>query len=89
MVIILVVDCLPIPFMDLIEHAMRESGFSRHERTFRFSALPTVTEHNKPQLLSGQWSVNKKAYDVILRERAEKDWHGRDVLYVSNLKALD
>lgn len=88
LVIILIVDCLPIPFMDLIEHAMRESGFSRHERTFRFSALPTVTEHNKPQLLSGQWSINKKAYDVILRERAEKDWHGREVMYVSNLKAL-
>lgn len=88
LVIILVVDCLPIPFMNLIDHAMREKGFSRHERSFRFSALPTVTEHNKPQLLSGQWSVNKKAYDIILKERAEKDWHGRRVLYVSNLKAL-
>ena len=88
LVIILVVDCLPIPFMKLIDHAMREKGFSAHERSFRFSALPTVTEHNKPQLLSGQWSVSKKAYDAILKERAEKDWHGRQVLYVSNLKAL-
>ncbi len=80
LVIILVVDCLPIPFMGLVEDAMRENGFSRHERTFRFSSLPTVTEHNKPQLLSGQWSVNKKAYDVIMKERAERDWQGREVV---------
>ncbi len=89
LVVIAVVDCLPISFMELVDDSLISAGFSRHEMSYRFSALPTVTEHNKPQMLSGQWSIKKnKPYESILTERVQADWRGRNVLYASNLKGL-
>ena len=88
LVIIAVVDCLPINFMQLIDDSLKKEGFSQHERTFCFSALPTVTEHNKPQLLSGQWSIKKKSYGAILKQRTQEDWQDREVKYVGNLREL-
>ncbi len=86
--VILVVDCLPINFWRLLDDALRNVGFSQHDRSYRFALLPTVTEHNKPRLLAGRWENDKTAYDELLRDRAKSEWAGRELIYVSSLKAL-
>ncbi|NTV35886.1 MAG: hypothetical protein HGA53_02940 [Anaerolineaceae bacterium] len=86
--VILVVDCLPINFWRLLDEALRNAGFSQHDRSYRFALLPTVTEHNKPRLLAGQWENDKAAYDELLQDRAKSEWAGRKLIYVSSLRAL-
>lgn len=86
--IILLIDCLPIPFMTLLDDALRNAGFSRHDSGYRFAPLPTITECSKPMLLSGEWEGSEKSYETILKTRAISDWGGRNIVYLSNLKAL-
>jgi hypothetical protein len=86
--IILLVDCLPLEFMGLLDDALRNVGYSRHDLHCRFAALPTITEYNKPALVSGQWQNDIGNYEGILKERAKVDWKNREVVYLNTLKAL-
>ena len=86
--LILLIDCLPINFMELMENALRDEGFSRHELNYRFAALPTTTEYNKSFLLSGEWYQTKDNYEAVLKIRSIADWNNKKVIYLSNLKAL-
>ncbi len=86
--IILLVDCLSLEFVGLLDTALRNVGFSRHDLHYRFAALPTITEYNKPVLLSGDWQNNAGNYDAILKARAKADWNNKQVVYLSNLKAM-
>ena len=86
--IILLVDCLPLEFVGLLDDALRNVGYSRHDLHYRFAALPTITEYNKPVLVSGQWQHDAGNYDAILKARAHADWNNREVVYLNNLKAL-
>jgi len=86
--VILLVDCLPLEFVGLLDTALRNVGFSRHDLHYRFAALPTITEYNKPVFLSGDWQNNARNYDTILKARAKADWNNKQVVYLSNLKAM-
>jgi hypothetical protein len=86
--IVLLVDCLPVAFFDLLDQALRNVGLNRHELGFRLAALPTATEYNKPALLSGQWGPDATNYQSMLQKRSASDWGGRQSVYLGNLKAL-
>jgi hypothetical protein len=86
--IILLVDCLPLTFVSLLDDALRNVGFSRHDLHYRFAALPTITEYNKSVLLSGEWQNNAGNYKAILKARAKADWNNKEVVYLNNLKAM-
>ena len=86
--IILLVDCLPLAFANILDNALRNVGFRRHYLDYRFAALPTITEYNKPVLLSGEWHKNTGNYDAILKSRAKADWNNKQVVYLNNLKAM-
>ena len=86
--IILLVDCLPIAFMELLDQALRNVGLSRHDLHYRFAGLPTITEHNKTALLSGNWQNKAGNYEAVLKNRSESDWSGKNVVYLSKLKSL-
>ena len=86
--IILLVDCLPLTFVSLLDDALRNVGFSRHDLHYRFAALPTITEYNKPVLLSGEWQNDAGNYGAILKARAKADWNNKQVVYLNNLKAM-
>jgi len=86
--IVLLVDCLPVEYMPLLDSALRNIGLSRHDLHYRFAALPTTTRFNKPLLLSGDWQTSSRDYEAILRRRASVEWEDREVVYLSNLKAL-
>ena len=86
--IILLVDCLPLEFAGLLDNALRNVGYSRHDSRYRFAALPTITEYNKPVLVSGQWQHGPGNYDAILKARAQADWNNTKVVYLNNLKSL-
>lgn len=86
--IILLVDCLPIAFMELLDQALRNVGLSRHGLHYRFAGLPTITEYNKTALLSGKWQNEAGNYEAVLKNRSASDWSGQNVVYLSNLKSL-
>jgi hypothetical protein len=86
--IVLLVDCLPLAFMDLLDDALRNVGFSRHNLHYRFAALPTITEYNKAALLSGEWQESAGTYEAILKTRAITEWGSKQVVYLSNLKSM-
>jgi len=88
LVIILLIDCLPLSFMEILEDALRNIGLSRHNMNYRFAGLPTDTEHNKAALLGGEWQDKTGNYEAILKMRSASDWSGRNVVYLSNLKAM-
>jgi hypothetical protein len=87
-VILLLVDCLPLGFMDLLDEALRNAGFNRHNLNCRFSGLPTITENNKTALLSGEWQDKAGNYEVILKTRSDSDWDGKKVIYLNNLRSF-
>ena len=86
--LILLIDCLPLTFMKLLDDALRNVGFSRHDLQYRFAALPTTTEYNKPVLLSGEWQDNMRNCETILKKRTIADWNNKQVVYLNNLKAI-
>jgi len=86
--IILLVDCLPLPFMEILDHALRNVGLSRHDMNYRFAGLPTITENNKAALLGGEWQDKAGNYAAVLKKRAVSDWCGKHVVYLSNLKSM-
>lgn len=86
--IILLVDCLALNFMDLLDGALHEAGFSRHYIRYYFAPLPTTTEYSKAKLLGGGWQDRDKDYEKILKGRTASDWGDKRVLYLSNLRAF-
>ena len=86
--VILLIDCLPIEFMGLLDEALRSIGLHRHELAYRFSALPSTTEYNKPPILAGNWEILENKYESILAKRAESEWPNQNISYLSNIKAL-
>ncbi len=86
--IVLLVDCLPLEFAGLLDHALRNVGYSRHDLRYRFAALPTVTEYNKPALISGQWQAAAGNYDAILKARAQSDGNNSKIIYLYSIKML-
>ena len=86
--IILMVDCLPLNFVSLLDDALRNVGFSRHDLHYRFAALPTITECNKPAILRGEWNNDMAKYEAILKARTKADWNDKQVVYLSNLRAM-
>ena len=86
--IILLIDCLPLEFMELLDVALKNEGYSRHGLQYRFAALPTITEFNKPLLISGKGSQTTANYNAILKTRTQEEWGNRKVFYLSNLKSL-
>ena len=86
--IILLIDCLPLTFVSLLDDALRNVGFSRHDLHYRFAALPTITEYNKPVLLSGEWQNDAVNYEAILKSRAKTEWNNKQVVCLNNLKAM-
>jgi hypothetical protein len=86
--IILLVDCLPLFFVEILHNALRNVGFSRHDLNYRFAGLPTITEYNKTALLSGEWQAKAGNYETLLKARSTSDWNGKNIVYLSNLKEL-
>ncbi len=86
--IILLVDCLPLSFVEILDNALRNVDLSRHDLNYRFAGLPTITEYNKTALLGGEWQDKAGNYEALLKTRSASDWSGRNVVYLSNLKAM-
>lgn len=86
--IVIVIDCLPSAFSPLLDGALRDAGFSRHDLRYRFAPLPTSTEYSKPRLLKGAWDVPESDYKKILGGRSKDDWGGAPVTYLASLKDL-
>jgi hypothetical protein len=86
--IVLLVDCLPIAFMEILDQALRNVGLSRHDLNYKFAGLPTITEYNKTALLSGKWQNKAGNYEAVLKNRSASDWNGKNIVYLSNLKSL-
>lgn len=86
--VVLLVDCLPLHYVEIIDGALRNAGFSRHNISFRFAGLPTVTVNNKTALFAGNWLEDEEDYETILEKRATSDWGGKKAIYLSNLKSM-
>jgi hypothetical protein len=86
--LILLVDSVPVTYWGLLQGALTRAGFHRYELSYRFVPLPSHTENVKPAMLRGSWQQGKGGYENILKTRAKKDWGHKEVIYVSNLKAL-
>jgi hypothetical protein len=86
--IILLIDCLPLCFVEILDNALRHVDLSRHALNYRFAGLPTITEYNKTDLLRGEWQDKPGNYEALLKTRSASDWNGRTVVYLSNLKAM-
>jgi len=86
--LVYLIDSMPLTYWRLFQDAMSRAGFHRHKLDHRFTPLPSHTEVVKPLMLSGSWKGYDKGYEVILKKRSEKDWNGKKVVYLSNLKSL-
>ena len=86
--VILLVDCLPLSFMEILDNALRNVDLSRHNLNYRFAGLPTITEYNKTALASGEWQDKAGNYEALLKARSVSDCSGRNTVYLSNLKAI-
>jgi len=86
--IVIVIDCLPSAFFPLLDGAMGDAGFSRHNLGYRFAPLPTSTEYSKPRLLKGAWDVPESDYRRLLEARSKDDWGDTSVTYLASLKDL-
>jgi hypothetical protein len=86
--IVLLIDCLPIIYWDILDEAMRNIGLNRHSLDYRFAALPTNTATNKPSIVSGLWEEKRSNYATLLQARSQSDWHGKKTVYLSTLKDM-
>lgn len=87
-ILILLIDCLPMNYLEFLNSALRNVGFNRHNLSHRFAVLPTTTEYNKAALLSGDWVVQTESYENTLKTRSLSDWDNRTTVYHGNLKSL-
>jgi hypothetical protein len=86
--VLLVVDCLPVPFWDLLSEALIGGGLHQRGVEYRFAPLPSETEMSKPLLLSGELDCGTTSYGAILQKRSQHEWDGRPVLYAGSIKEL-
>ena len=86
--VVLLVDCLPLNYVEILDDALRNAGLSRRNLSYRFAGLPTITVNNKTALLAGNWQESRSDYQAIFKERAESDWGYKNVIYLSNLKSM-
>jgi len=86
--IILLIDCLPLTYFDIIDQAIQSIGLKRHDFHCRYSLAPTVSDINKTALLSGGLELVDNSYEAIIKERAKTDWGNKQTYYLPNLKAL-
>jgi hypothetical protein len=87
--LIIVVDCLPFTYFDLLVKAFRERGLHKHEQGVRFAPLPSNTETCKTLLFSGDWHVDKKlSYGKILDQRVKATWPEKNAVYLSGLQTM-
>jgi hypothetical protein len=86
--IVLMIDCLPIIYWDILDEALRNIGLNRHNLQYRFAALPTITAANKPAIISGVWEEKGSNYATLLQARSKADWQGKQTEYLSNLKEM-
>jgi len=86
--IVLMVDCLPIVFWPVLEAALSAAGFHRHSLEYRFSPLPSDTEHCKATVIAGHWEASSGKYAQILADRVAADWPNRSALYAPDIKAM-
>ena len=86
--IVLLIDCLPIIYWDILDEALRNIGLNRHSLQYRFAALPTITATNKPSIVSGLWEEQGSNYATLLKARSKADWQGKHTEYLSNLKEM-
>jgi hypothetical protein len=86
--IVLMIDCLPIIYWDILDEAMRNIGLNRHSLDYRFAALPTITATNKPSIVSGLWEEKRSNYATLLQARSQSDWRGKKTVYLSTLKDM-
>ncbi len=86
--IVLLIDCLPSNFMKLIDQVLKQYGFSRNNLDYKFAALPSVTEYNKLELISGKWREENTTYTAALKDHSVNYWNDKPSVYLSNLKEL-
>lgn len=86
--LILLVDSLPLTFWKLFNDELVKAGFHMYSKNYCFAPLPSNTENSKPLLLSGEWTASGSKYESMLKERAQHDWQGKNVIYRPNLKSL-
>lgn len=86
--VVLMIDCLPISYFSILEKTLRSVGMKRQKLSYRFAGLPTITEYNKGAVIAGKPGPRSKAYETLLKERAEHDWNGIHTYYVSTPKEL-
>ncbi len=86
--IVLLIDCLPSNFMKLIDQVLKQHGFSKNNLNYKFAALPSVTEYNKQELISGKWREENATYTAALKDHSENYWNDKPSVYLSNLKEL-
>ena len=86
--IILLIDCLTSNFMKLLDPVLKQYGFYRNNLDYRFAALPSVTEYNKPELISGKWREGDVSYSAALKDHSKNYWNSKTSIYLSNLKEL-
>lgn len=88
LMVILMVDCLPITFFNVVDHSLRTSGFKRHDLNYRYAALPTVTDYNKAAVVSGIPGRTERSYADLLTKRSARDWNGTAVQYITSIRQL-
>jgi hypothetical protein len=86
--VILLIDSLPLTYWSLLQESLAKVGFHRHDQSYRFVPLPSLTENTKPKLISSKWDCGEKSYDSHLQERTTVDWGGKKSIYLPDLKSL-
>jgi hypothetical protein len=90
LIIVVIIDCLPLQFMEIVDEILRNIGLHRHYLKHKFAGLPSTTEFNKSALLNGKWQhEQEESYENILKRRSKTDWKTAKTIYLPNLKAFD
>ncbi len=74
--------------MKLMDQVLKQNGFSRNKLDYKFAALPSVTEYNKLELISGKWREENTLYPAALKDHSANYWNAKPSKYLSNLKEL-
>ena len=86
--VVLMVDCLPVTFFNVVDHALRTSGFRRHDLSYRYAALPSVTAYNKAAILTGKPGRTESSYSDLLADRSTRDWGDVAAHYIATIREL-
>lgn len=87
--LIIVVDCLPFTYFNLLVKAFHARGLYKHEQGARFAPLPSNTETCKTLLFSGDFHVDKNSnYRKIIEQRVKTSWPEKKAVYLSGLQTM-